>query len=272
MGEVRTREPGGEFRVQVVGEGVSTPGDQSAKVGIAVLVFESTCSAAWAAACAATSLPDPVAGPDLVPPENRCGRRRVMVVCAVARAGLSALPAVLGLGAVAGMAAAGAPFRAAQAVSVDAALPSRWRGRGRARIGAVREAGHLVGPGAAAGVVESTGPTAALPDKAASFAAVAALPLLKVADRSAPAGGRDRVRGTRSALMGAAHLPAVPALVPDGTGGRAVGWLRTGQGLGALAGGVGAEALFPPTAALGGAAAWHRRRPRAARVCPGVPA
>lgn len=210
MGEVGTTSgPGAVFRALAVGEGFSTLGDQLARVAVAVLVYQATGSAAAAAlAYAASLLPDLVAGPLLVPFVDRFPRRRVMVLCALAQAGFALLlaipsaPVALVVAAVAGIAAAGAPFRAAQAVTVRAALPAEWHGRGQARLSMVREAGQLVGLGAAAAVVGVVGPETAFLINAASFALVAALVLRYVPALPAPAAGPGGpVRGTGFRLL-----------------------------------------------------------------------
>ncbi|MGX7826137.1 MFS transporter [Actinokineospora sp. 24-640] len=205
----QTSRPGTVFRALAVGEGVSTLGDQLARVAVAMLVYQATGSAAVAALTyAATLLPDLVAGPLLVPLVDRHPRRQVMVVCALAQAGFSLLLAVPGtpvalvVAAVAGIAAAAAPFRAAQAVTVSAALPPSLHGRGHARLGMVREVGQLVGLGVAAGLVGLVGAGPAFLLNAASFVLVAVLVLAHVPALPAPAAApAARVRGTGLRLL-----------------------------------------------------------------------
>ncbi|MFC5289661.1 MFS transporter [Actinokineospora guangxiensis] len=192
----RTSGPGAVLRALAVGEGVSTFGDQLARVAVAILVYQATGSATAAALTyAATLLPDLVAGPLLVPLVDRHPRRAVMVVCALAQAGFALLlalptpPVAVVVGAVAGIAAAGAPFRAAQSVTVRAALPEGWHGRGQSRLSMVRESGQLIGLGAAAAVIGLVGPTTALLVNAASFVFVAVVVLRYVPALPAPAPG-----------------------------------------------------------------------------------
>ncbi|GAA0577313.1 MFS transporter [Kribbella sandramycini] len=90
----------GEFRWLWGAQLGSVVGDQLARVALAVLVFERTGSARWAAVSyALTFLPDVVGGPLLSGLADRYPRRRVMIWCDVGRAGL-----------VAGMAVPGAPL------------------------------------------------------------------------------------------------------------------------------------------------------------------
>ncbi|GGS31584.1 MULTISPECIES: MFS transporter [Actinokineospora] len=230
VGEVG-QTSGAVFRALAVGEGVSTLGDQLARVAVAVLVFDATGSAAAAALTyAATLLPDLVAGPLLVPLADRYPRRRVMAVAALVQALLSAVlaipsaPVALIVAAIAGIAAAGAPFRAAQAVTVRAVLPAEVHGRGQARMSMVREAGQLAGLGLAAVVVGLVGVNAAFLINAGSFALVAVLVLAYVPALPAPARGPDRVRGTglrllwddrRLRVLNALVLVGTLAILPD---------------------------------------------------------
>jgi predicted MFS family arabinose efflux permease len=81
-----------EFRALWVAELVSVAGDQFARVGLSVLVFGRTGSAAWAAATyALTFLPALVGGVLLGRLADRHPRRRVMIVCDLLRALLVAL-------------------------------------------------------------------------------------------------------------------------------------------------------------------------------------
>jgi MFS family permease len=80
-----------------VAEIVSVAGDQFARLGLSVLVFGRTGSAAWAAATyALTFLPALVGGVLLGRLADRRPRRRVMLACDLARAVLVALMALPG--------------------------------------------------------------------------------------------------------------------------------------------------------------------------------
>jgi predicted MFS family arabinose efflux permease len=86
-----------EFRALWGAELVSVAGDQLARVGLSILVFGRTGSAAWAAATyALTFLPALVGGVLLGRLADRCPRRRVMLACDLVRAVLVALMALPG--------------------------------------------------------------------------------------------------------------------------------------------------------------------------------
>jgi MFS family permease len=196
---------GPEFRALAVGEAVSTVGDQLAHLGVATLVFGATGSiTSTALAYAATFLPDLVAGPLLSPLADRFARRPVMVACSLVQAAFAAVLALRGLEpiivilCVIGIAAASAPFKAAQVVTVNAVLPRQLLEKGQNRIGVIREAGQLAGLAAAAAILSLVGTTAALLIDAASFVLVAALLQLVLKPRSAtraPAGSAGRGSG-----------------------------------------------------------------------------
>ncbi|WP_143261651.1 MFS transporter [Allokutzneria sp. NRRL B-24872] len=171
---------GRQFRVLAWCEAASTVGDQLAKIGVATLVFEQTRSTmAAAVAFASTYLPALVAGPVLSPLADRYPRRAVMVVCALVQALAAAAMVLPGIG-VAGIAAlvvviaaATAPFRVAQAIVVDLAVPLERRSIAQGRIGIVREVGQLAGLAVAAVVVSLVGPVWALLQNAGSFLVIA---------------------------------------------------------------------------------------------------
>ncbi|WP_158886283.1 MFS transporter [Amycolatopsis anabasis] len=204
MGELRRAGLGSEYRILATGEAISVLGDQLAKVGIAFYVYRATGSAAPAAlAFAATFLPDLVAGPLLSPLADRFARRPVMVTCLLLQAACAAalaipsLPVGLVIIGVVGIAAASAPFKAAQAVTVNDVLPTdEQRMAGRRWLFMMREAGQLAGIGTATAIVAAVGPSMALIIDAASFLAVALLIQLGVRLRPPAqhtAGGRDRL-------------------------------------------------------------------------------
>jgi MFS family permease len=111
----------GEFRALWSAEIVSVCGDQLARVGLSVLVFQRTSSTALTALTyALTFVPALVGGALLSGLADRLPRRAVLIGTDVARAGLAGLMAVPGLPLpvlwtlVFGLAMAGAPFKAAQ--------------------------------------------------------------------------------------------------------------------------------------------------------------
>ncbi|WP_328990328.1 MFS transporter [Kribbella sp. NBC_01245] len=86
-----------EFRALWFAQLASVAGDQLARVALAVLVFDRTGSAGLSALTyALTFLPDLVAGPLLSGLADRFSRRRVMVVCDLARMLLVAVMAIPG--------------------------------------------------------------------------------------------------------------------------------------------------------------------------------
>lgn len=87
-----------DFRALLVSDGLSTVGDQVARIAVALLVLERSGSALAASAAYALSyLTWTVAGPLLSALPDRYPRRRVMVVCDLLRAALVAALAVPGL-------------------------------------------------------------------------------------------------------------------------------------------------------------------------------
>ncbi len=87
-----------EFRALLVSDGLSTVGDQVARIAVALLVFDRSGSALAASATYALSyLTWMVGGPLLSALPDRYPRRRVMVVCDLLRAALVAVLAVPGL-------------------------------------------------------------------------------------------------------------------------------------------------------------------------------
>ncbi|MGH3439519.1 MAG: MFS transporter [Sciscionella sp.] len=169
-------------------------GDQLAKVGISVLVYQRTHSAALTAITfAMTLLPDLLAGPLLAPLADRFPRRTVMVTCAAVQAALAATRAVPGLPIaaiavlVAMIAAGQAPYKAAQAAVVRDVLDRGMVKSGQVRLTMIREAGQLVGLGGAAAIVGLVGPSTAVVLDAVSFALAAALVRFGVTRKPAPA-------------------------------------------------------------------------------------
>src|SRR5947208_17102690 len=84
-----------EFRALFAAFVASIAGDQLARVALTVLVFDRTGSAGLAGLTyALTVLPAIVGGPLLSGLADRLPRRRVMITCDVARAGLVAVMAI----------------------------------------------------------------------------------------------------------------------------------------------------------------------------------
>lgn len=152
-------------------------GDQLAKVGVSVLVFQRTHSTVLTALTfALTLLPDLVGGPLLSPLADRFPRRAVMVVCTLVQAILAATMAVPGLPlaavtvAVALITAGQAPYKAAQTIVVRDVLDANLRKTGQVRLNMIRETGQLIGLAGAGAIVGLIGPQVAIVLDAISFA------------------------------------------------------------------------------------------------------
>lgn len=165
-----------QFRWLLRGEVASVLGDQLAKVGVSLLVYERTHSAALTGLTyALTLLPDLIAGPLLSPLADRYSPRTVMTVTALVQALLAALMAIPGISvavigvAVAGIAAGQAPYKAAQAVLVRNVLHRGTNKAGQVKLTMIREFGQLAGLGGAAAVVGFVGPGIAVALNAVSF-------------------------------------------------------------------------------------------------------
>jgi len=183
-----------EFRALWGAELVSVAGDQFARVGLSVLVFGRTGSAAWAAATyALTFLPALVGGVLLGRLADRCPRRRVMLACDLVRAVLVALMALPGtplpvlcalLVAVVLLAPLHTAALGAQLPEVvpgpvfDAALTLRYVTGQVAQVAGFALGGLLVA---------TLSPSAALTLDAASFLVSALAVRLGVAERPVPA-------------------------------------------------------------------------------------
>jgi MFS family permease len=182
-----------EWRVVMAAEIVSVVGDQLSRVGLSLLVFQRTGSAALTGLTYALALlPDLVAGPLLAPLADRFPRRDVMVVCPLLQAALVTVMIIPGMPftvlavAVAGVAVAQSPAKAAQQPLIREILgPRQIVGQGRVTI--IQQVGQLASLGGAAMLVATIGPSAALAADAASFLLVAVLLWVGVHPRAAPA-------------------------------------------------------------------------------------
>lgn len=200
-----------EFRALWSAELLSVLGDQLARVGLAVLVYQQTLSAGWTAlAYALTFVPALLGGVLLSGLADRLPRRELMIVvdlfravvaCAMAVPGLP-LPALMALVFV--LALAAAPFKAAQ----QALLPQVLRG-GRYEVGlALRtvtaQSAQLAGFVGGAGLLAVVDPHVALGGNAATFLGAAALVAVGVRARPVPAVVQDDQCG--SGVAGAVRL------------------------------------------------------------------
>ncbi|WP_370962073.1 MFS transporter [Amycolatopsis sp. cg9] len=176
---------------------LSVAGDQLARVALSILVFQRTGSAALSAATYALSmLPALVSGALLSWLADRFPRRRVMVVCDVARAALVAVMAVpatplpLMAALLVLVQLAEAPFSAAQGAVLPELLGTRYEA-GQAVQQVTTQLCLVLGFAAAAFVVTGVGAHTALAIDAATFA-VSALLIRAGLDSHPPPGGRAR--------------------------------------------------------------------------------
>jgi len=178
-----------EFRALWAAELFSILGDQLARVGLAVLVYGRTGSAAWTAATyALTFLPALVGGVLLGRLADRYRRRELMMVADLARAGLlgvMALPGVpLWLLCVLLVVAVtlGAPHSAAQGALLPDVLGSRFEA-GLAVRQITSQTTQLAGFGLGGAALTVVSPSVALAADALTFAASAALVRFGLRDR-----------------------------------------------------------------------------------------
>ncbi len=183
-----------EFRALWAAELVSVAGDQLARVGLSVLVFGRTGSAAWAAATyALTFLPALVGGVLLGRLADRHPRRRVMIVCDLLRALLVALMVLPGvpLPVLCALLVAVVLLAPLHTAAQGALLPDVVPGRVFEAALAVR---HVTGQAAQVGgfavgglLVAALSPATALALDAVSFVVSALIVRLGVAERPVPA-------------------------------------------------------------------------------------
>jgi len=179
-----------EFRALWAAEIVSVGGDQLARVGLSVLVFGRTGSAAWAAATyALTFLPALVGGVLLGRLADRHPRRRVMLVCDLLRALLVALMVLPGaplpvLCALLVAVVLLAPLHtAAQGALLPEVVPSRVFEAALAVRHVTGQAAQVAGFAVGGLLVATLSPAAALALDAASFVVSALVVRLGVAER-----------------------------------------------------------------------------------------
>ncbi|MGQ0576855.1 MAG: MFS transporter [Pseudonocardia sp.] len=194
-----------EFRALWGAELASVAGDQLARVALAVLVFDRTASAAWAAVVyALTFLPALVGGMALGWLADRFPRREVMIACDVARAaGVVAMAAPgLPLWALAALLVVvvllGAPHTAAQGALLPEVLAGELYERGLAVRQITNQAAQVAGFACGGLLVAALGAPMALLVDAATFALSALVLAVGVRARRRPGSGRRAERGARS--------------------------------------------------------------------------
>ena len=210
-----------EFRAVLVADGLSTVGDQVARIAVALLVLERSGSAFAASATYACSyLTWLVGGPFLTAVADRYPRRRVMVVCDLLRMVLIAslavpgtpLWAVFAVLVLVGLLAP--PFAAARSALVADLLTGERYVVGNALTNAVDQAGQLLGFVAGGALVVAVGVEGALLTDAVTFGVSAALLLGQVRERHHREQDADTSGTTRwrEAVAGFALLARTPRL------------------------------------------------------------
>ena len=184
-----------EFPALWAAELISVAGDQLARVALAVLVFDRTASAAWAAVVyALTFLPALVGGVALGWLADRCRRREVMIGCDLLRAAGVAVMAVPGLplwgvgGLLVAVVLLGAPHTAAQGALLPEVLPGERYEQGLAVRQITGQAAQVAGFAFGGVLVGALGPGTALLLDAGTFALSALVLGLGVRSRPRPAG------------------------------------------------------------------------------------
>ena len=275
-----------EFRALLIADGLSVLGDQVARIAVALLVFERSGSPLAASATYATSyLTWLVGGPLLSALPDRYARRRVMIVCDLARMTLVALLALPGLPlwalfavlVVVGLLAP--PFDSARSALLADLLDGEDYVVANALANAVSQAGQVVGFVAGGALVVAVGVRGALLADAATFAVSAAVLLLVIRARPHPTRTAEdttsllteAVAGARLVagsprlrrLLAWGVLSACAVIAPEGL---AVAVTRE-QGGGALAAGL-LTAAVPAGFLVGSAALLRVRTERRERLFP----
>ena len=178
-----------EFRALWAAELCSILGDQLARVGLAVLVYGRTGSAAWTAATyALTFLPALAGGVLLGRLADRYRRRELMMVADLARAGLLGVMALPGVPLwllcvlLVVVVTLGAPHSAAQGALLPDVLGSRFEA-GSAVRQITSQSAQLAGFGLGGAALTVVSPSVALAADALTFAASAALVRFGLRDR-----------------------------------------------------------------------------------------
>ncbi|MEV5704875.1 MFS transporter [Actinoallomurus sp. NPDC052274] len=185
----------GEFRSIWLAQTLSYVGDQLAQIALAVLVYNNTHSALrTAVAYALTYLPSIMGGPVLSVLADLIPRRRVMIVCDVARTGIVALmalhhtpfPVLCFL--IFWTVLLGAPFTAARAALLTEVLPGDMYVVGSAINNITHQLTQMLGFLVGGAVIFAVGAHQALAVDAATFAISAVILLTGVRARPAPRG------------------------------------------------------------------------------------
>ena len=208
-----------EYRAVWLSDLLSIIGDQMARVALAVLVYGTTGSAAWAAATyALTFLPAIVGGVLLSGLADRFARREVMVASDLLRAVLVAVMAVPGLPLPAlctllvVVVLAGAPHTAARGALLPDILPGGLYERGLAVYQITSQTAQVVGFAAGGLLVAALNPATALAVDAATFLVAGLVVRVGVArrPRPEPEPGAAPVTGLGDVLGGLRDIASDP--------------------------------------------------------------
>jgi predicted MFS family arabinose efflux permease len=266
-----------EYRFLFGGQLLSFLGDQFGAVAIAALVFGRTGSGLLTAiAYSASWLPGVFGGPILATHADRLPRRRVLIVCDLARAALVALlalPAMPLWAAIALLYVAhlwSPPFTAARSALMPEVLSGDAYILGNGLANITFQVGQVAGFAVGGVVIAVTGPAFALLANAATFALSALLITAGVRPRPSPARAdqpslwrdfRDGVHyiaadswlrsclllvWTASAFSFALEGIAFPLAVQLGGGARTAGLLLAASGVGFVAGALLLTRILPP--------------------------
>ncbi|HWG93132.1 MAG TPA: MFS transporter [Mycobacteriales bacterium] len=208
-----------EYRSLFAADGLSVVGDQVTRIAVALLVLERTGSALAASATyAASYLSWLLGGPVLSSLADRLPRRRVLLACDLARAGLVALLAVPGLPlpllflllTVVGLLAP--PFDAARSALLADVLDGERYVVGSALSSGVANVGQLLGFLAGGALVALLGTSGALLVDAGTFLLSAALVAAGVRARPAPRGEEPLGRLRAELVAGVRLVRGAPVL------------------------------------------------------------
>lgn len=183
----------GEFRSIWLAQTLSYIGDQLAQIALAVLVYNNTHSALrTAVAYAMTYLPSIMGGPVLSVLADLIPRRRVMIVCDVARMGIVAVMTLQNMPFAAlcflifCTVLLGAPFTAARAALLSEVLPGDMYVVGSAINNITHQLTQMLGFLVGGAVIYAVGTHQALAVDAATFAISAVILVTGVRPRPAP--------------------------------------------------------------------------------------
>ncbi|HEX4249965.1 MAG TPA: MFS transporter [Pseudonocardia sp.] len=234
-----------EFRALWAAELLSIVGDQLARVGLAVLVYGRTGSAAWAALTyALTFLPAMAGGMLLGRLADRYRRRELMVLVDLLRAvlvGLMALPGMplwLLCALLVVVVAVGPPHAAAQGALLPEVLGSRFEA-GLAVRQITSQTGQLVGFGLGGVALAVVSPSVALGADALTFAISAVLLRYGLRDRPVarpgPGAGTEPADPEGERVRTDGHRPGRPRRTAARRGALAEWYADTRAGLRAVA-------------------------------------